>query len=119
MGIRMLYYRNFVGTPSAPGEMAVNFSFRDYLMAFRSGITLLAGHFFIPFMLLGIIGLVLRSRLWAVATVATAYVVLHFLVLPNWDERWFGVFYLAMALCAATGNARGWSAQQVPTAPIG
>jgi hypothetical protein len=24
-GIRMLYYRNFVGTPSAPAEMVVNF----------------------------------------------------------------------------------------------
>jgi hypothetical protein len=111
-GLQMLYYRNFVGTPMAPAEMVVNFSLRDYLTAFRSGITLAAAKFFIPFMLLGAIGFVLRSRLWVVAAVATAYVVLHFVVLPNWDERWFGVFYLAMSLCAATVDNSHWSTQQ-------
>jgi hypothetical protein len=29
-------------------------------------------------------------------------VCLHFIVLPNWQERWFGVFYLAMGVCAAS-----------------
>jgi hypothetical protein len=51
-GLRMLYYRNFIGTPSAPGEMTVTFSFRDYLVAFRSGITLMTNRFF-PFLLSG------------------------------------------------------------------
>ena len=101
-GIKMLYYRNFVGTPSAPGEMSVHFSFRDYLAAFRSGLTLAANSFLIPFLLLGTIGFIFNSRLRPVAAVAIAYVVLHFGVLPNWDERWFGVFYISMALCAAT-----------------
>ncbi|MFY9562027.1 MAG: hypothetical protein WAQ52_17475 [Terriglobales bacterium] len=117
-GIKMLYYRNFVGTPSAPGEMAVNFSFRDYLGALRSGLTLAADSYLIPFMLLGTIGLVLHSRLRVVAAVAMAYVALHFVVLPNWDERWFGLFYLSMALCAATsrpqGLVRATSEQPVP-----
>jgi hypothetical protein len=99
-GIRMLYYRNFVGVPYAPGEMTVSFTFRDYLRAFRSGVTLAADSFLIPFLLLGTIGAILHSRLRVVAAVATAYVVLHFIVLPNWDERWFGVFYLSMALSA-------------------
>lgn len=44
-GIKMLYYRNFVGVPIAPGEMTVQFSFRDYVAAFRSGITLAANSF--------------------------------------------------------------------------
>jgi cell division protein FtsX len=85
-------------------------------MAFRSGITLAAAKFFIRFMLLGTIGLVLSSKLWLVVVVATAYVVLHFVVLPNWDERWFGVFYLAMSLCAATVDTPCWSARQTPAA---
>ena len=36
-----------------------------------------------------------------VAGVTLAYVLLHFLVLPNWQHRWFGVFYLSMGLSAA------------------
>ncbi|HEY3972405.1 MAG TPA: hypothetical protein VGM18_05330 [Candidatus Sulfotelmatobacter sp.] len=59
-GIKMLYYRNFVGTPVAPAEMAVQFSARNYLAAFRSGITKVSESFFLPFLLLGTIGL--RSR---------------------------------------------------------
>jgi len=100
-GIRMLYYRNFVGVPVAPGEMTVQFSFHDYLAAFRSGITLVAGSFFVPFLLVGIGGFFGARRMRSVAVVAFAYVLLHFIALPNWQERWFGVFYLAMAVAAA------------------
>jgi hypothetical protein len=101
-GIKMLYYRNFVGAPVAPGEMTVDFSLRDYLRFFRSGLTLAAESYLIPFLLVGTIGFLLHSRLRVVAAVTTAYVALHFVVLPNWDERWFAVFYMSMALCAAT-----------------
>jgi len=106
-GISMLYYRNFVGTPVAPGEMTINFSLGDYLRFFRSGLTLAAESYLIPFLLLGTIGLLLRSRLRVVAAVTMAYVALHFVVLPNWDERWFAVFYISMVLCAATAMPRG------------
>jgi len=106
-GLRMLYYRNFIGTPSAPGEMTVTFSFRDYLVAFRSGITLMANRFFIPFLLLGTVGVALRSRLWVIGAITTGYVMLHFIVLPNWDERWFSIFYLTMVVCAATVRMQG------------
>jgi len=100
-GIKMLYYRNFVGVPIAPGEMTVQFSFRDYLAAFRSGMTLAAESFFLPFLLLGTIGVVSR-RMTALFVVTLTYVVLHFVVLPNWQERWVGLFYLSMGVCAAT-----------------
>ena len=105
----MLYYRNFIGTPSAPGEMIVTFSFRDYLVAFRSGITLMANRFFIPFLLLGTVGMALRSKLWVIGAITTGYVMLHFIVLPNWDERWFSIFYLTMVVCAATVRMQGSS----------
>ena len=100
-GIRMLYYRNFVSTPLAPAEMSIRFTFHDYLSAFRAGLTLVANSFFIPFLLLGTIGMAER-RMRLLFGVALAYVCLHFVILPNWQERWVGVFYLCCGICAAT-----------------
>jgi hypothetical protein len=104
-GIKMLYYRNFVGVPIAPGEMVIHFTFRDYLSAFRSGITLATGSFFLPFLLLGTFGLAF-SQARAIYAVTLSYVLLHFLVLPNWQERWVGIFYLTMVVCAAIPRSR-------------
>ena len=98
-GIKMLYYRNFIAVPLAPAEIAVQFSFRDYLTAFRSGVTLVFESFFLPFLLLGVISLT-SERARILFAVTLAYVILHFLVLPNWQERWVGVFYLSMTVCA-------------------
>ncbi|HET9305793.1 MAG TPA: hypothetical protein VFO46_07190 [Candidatus Sulfotelmatobacter sp.] len=106
-GIKMLYYRNFVGTPIAPAEMTIHFSFHDYLAAFRSGLTLALNSYLIPFLLLGFLGLG-AIRLRPLFGVALAYIGLHFIILPNWQERWFGVFYLCCGICAvvALKNAR-------------
>ncbi|MGD0567237.1 MAG: hypothetical protein ABSA78_02435 [Candidatus Sulfotelmatobacter sp.] len=103
-GIKMLYYRNFVGVPVAPGEMTVRFSLRDYLRALRAGVTLVSESFFLPFLVLGIIGAVAK-RMRALFAVTLAYVVLHFVVLPNWQERWVAIFYLSAAVCAAAAMA--------------
>ena len=100
-GIGMLYYRNFVGVPVAPAEMTAGLSLREYVAALRSGITLMAESFFLPFLLLGVIG-VAAKQMRVLFAVTLAYASLHFLVLPNWQERWFGVFYLSMGVCAAT-----------------
>lgn len=99
-GIQMLYYRNFVGTPIAPAETIVRFSFHDYLAAFRQGLGMLTRNFFIPFLLLGVISLA-SEKARPLLAVSLAYVVLHFLLLPNWEERWFGIFYLSVVVCAA------------------
>ncbi len=77
-GIQMLYYRNFIGTPMAPGEMVAHFSIRDYISAFRSGMTLVAGSFLLPFLLAGVSGLFGSTRVRAVVGVTMAYVLLHF-----------------------------------------
>lgn len=100
-GIGMLYYRNFKGVPVTPGEMTVHLSLKDYLSALRSGVSLMVESFFLPFLLLGTVGVVSR-RMRVLFAVATAYVCIHFLILPNWQERWFGLFYLSMGVCAAT-----------------
>jgi hypothetical protein len=99
-GMRMLYYRNFVGVPIAPGEMTAQFSFADYRAALRAGLTLASNSFFLPFLLLGTMGAVSR-RMRTLFVVTLGYVLLHFLVLPNWQERWFAIFYLSAGVCAA------------------
>jgi hypothetical protein len=102
-GIKMLYYRNFVGTPSAPAEMTVLFSFRDYLSGLRRGITLAADSFFFPFLLIGVTGLLCAPRSRTIFSISLSYAGLHFLLLPNWEERWFVLFYLSMGVVAAMG----------------
>jgi hypothetical protein len=101
-GFGMLYYRNFTGTPIFPGEMTVWLTWHDYLAAFRTGISRLAASFFLPFLLAGIGAFWSFSRLRAVLAVTMAYAALHFIVLPNWEERWFGVFYATVGLATAT-----------------
>lgn len=100
-GIRMLYYRNFVGVPVEPAQMTIQFSSRDYLAAFRSGITLVANSFFLPFLLVGVIG-TRQIKMRGLFAVSLAYVILHFIILPNWQERWVGIFYLCCAISASS-----------------
>jgi hypothetical protein len=100
-GITMLYQHTFLGTVLAPGEIVAHFSFRDYVSAFRMGITEWANSFFLPFLLLGMIG-AMYGRMRVMFAVTVAYTCLHFVALPNWEERYFGLFYLSMGVCAAT-----------------
>lgn len=99
-GIKMLYYRNFVGAPTAPAEMVVHFSVSAYLAAFRHGITLVLDSFFLPFLLLGALSID-EKRPRTLFAITAAYVLLHFVILPNWQERWVGIFYLSVLVCAA------------------
>jgi hypothetical protein len=104
-GFKMLYYRNFISVPFAPAEMVPAFSLRDYVAAFRSGVTLMMGSFFLPFLALGVIGLTTKHTRTLFA-VTSSYLLLHFAILPNWQDRWFGLFYLAMGVCAASSLRR-------------
>ena len=100
-GIKLLYQHTFSGTTIAPGEITPRFTFSDYVSAFRTGITQWTNSFFVPFLLLGMIGAI-SERMRILFLVAVAYACLHFVALPNWEERYFGVYYLAMGVCAAT-----------------
>ena len=106
-GMGMLYYRNFSGVPVAPGEMTVQFSARNYVSVLRSGITLMMESFFLPFLLLGTAGMASR-RMRGLFGATLAYVLLHFLILPNWQERWFGIFYLSATVCVAALAGAAW-----------
>jgi len=99
-GLAMLYYRNFVGTPVAPAEMVAHFSGAQYFHALRANLANISQGWLIPFLLLATIGLFRRSSLTPLSGIAVIYVALHFLILPNWVERWFVVAYIPMALSA-------------------
>jgi hypothetical protein len=101
-GWKMLYFRNFIGTPLAPAEVPVSFTWHDYVSAWRMGITGASASFFLPFLLLGIPGILFCRKMRLVGIVAIASAALHFAILPNWVERWFGVYYLVMPVCAAS-----------------
>jgi hypothetical protein len=45
---------------------------------------------------------VIEKELRALFAVMLAYVILHFVGLPNWQERWAALFYLVCGICAAT-----------------
>ncbi len=101
-GLRMLYYRNFIGTPIAPAETTASFSFMDYRAAFRKGIADALGGVLLPFLIAGTVGFRRCKRLRAFAIVTLAYAFLHFVLLPNWQDRWFAVLYLACGILAAS-----------------
>jgi len=99
-GLAMLYYRNFVDTPIAPAEMVVHFSKSDYLRAFREHLPSVLGGWVLAFLLLAVIGYQRRSRLTILSAIGLAYIALHYILLPNWWERWFVVAYIPMSLSA-------------------
>jgi hypothetical protein len=103
-GLAMLYYRNFVGTPIAPAEMVVHFLVPQYFHALRANLAVIFQGWLSPFLLLAMIGFFRRSSLAPLSLIAVAYVTLHFLILPNWVERWFVIAYIPMALSAVCVN---------------
>jgi hypothetical protein len=104
-GLKMLYYRSFMTVPVAPAEIVAQFSAHDYLKAVRSGLSVMVRSFFMPFLAFGII-CVTRGRMPALFTVSLSYAIFHFAIFPNWEERFVGVFYLSMGVCAASAIRR-------------
>ncbi|HVI08972.1 MAG TPA: hypothetical protein VND65_11850, partial [Candidatus Binatia bacterium] len=97
-GIQMLYYRNFIGMPIAPAEMTAHFTVAQYAHFFVSGYKDMLLSFVPLFAMLGLVGL---NRTTApLLGVAAAYAVLHYVILPNWIDRFMAFFYLATAMSA-------------------
>jgi 4-amino-4-deoxy-L-arabinose transferase-like glycosyltransferase len=111
-GIKMLYYRNFVGVPLAPAEMTVHISLRQYVSAFAAGIRAMVESYTTLVVLLGIAGWWLSPKARPLIAVSTASVILHYIILPNWQERWFGVFYLSMGIALVAALGAGFAGPQ-------
>jgi hypothetical protein len=100
-GIQMLYYRNFLGTPLAPAEMVAKFAAAEYLSAFLAGFKTMLTNFVPAFILLGLIGF--NKKTAPLLAIAATYAAVHYLILPNWIDRWMGVAYLIPCIAAASG----------------
>ncbi len=112
-GARMLYYRSFVGTPLAIGELVPRVGFRDYLAGLKSGISGLVHGSYIAFTLMGIVGVLRRPSYGIVglAAVTGAYAAAHFILLPNPETRYFGPFFAGMGIVLASTLS---AAQPIP-----
>jgi hypothetical protein len=70
--------------------------------------------------LLGGIGYTLSPASRRLAGIGFSYAILRYVLLPDWLDRWFGVFYLAMGITAVAGWQAGRGAGiAIPVFPVG
>jgi hypothetical protein len=99
----------------APGEMEAQFSFKDYVSAFGAGVTVAGKSFFLPFLLLGTIG-VISGQMRGLFSVASAYAGLHFVALPHSERDTSECFTLPWAYARRPRRELGNGVQgYVPT----
>ncbi|HLV85636.1 MAG TPA: hypothetical protein VKV39_01585 [Candidatus Sulfotelmatobacter sp.] len=106
-GRAMLYYRAFVAIPQAPGEYVAHFGWHDYFAALRRGTASVVHESFIPFALMGLVGWIRRptSGIVALITVSATYTATHFVLYPEPEERFCGVFFVGMGIALASALA--------------
>jgi hypothetical protein len=103
-GAKLLYYRAFIATPIAPGEMVAHFGFHDYIAALRSGVAVVLHGDFATFALMGLVGLLRRpSRaLLGLGAITVVYGAGRFVVFPLAEVRYFAPFFVAMGILLAS-----------------
>jgi hypothetical protein len=103
-GPRMMYYRAFIGTPSAPAEVVINFGFRDFLGGLRGGVAALIHGDFITFAMMGVVALLRRPRgaISGLMMVTVPYSAMRFLMYPLVEGRYYGLFFVVMGIALAT-----------------
>jgi len=103
-GPKVLFYRSFIEAPAAVGEITPRFGLSDYLQALKLAIANVVHGYYIPFALMGAVG-VLRPRSRAVVAVialTAIYTAAHLVIFPNPETRFFGPFFAAMGLALAS-----------------
>ena len=117
-GAKLLYYRAFIATPIAPGEMVAQFGFHDYIAALKSGLAVIVHGDFITFGLMGLVGLLRRPgrALLGLGAIAVVYSAGRFLVFPLAEGRYFGLFFVAMGILLASSLVSPRAASSTPTA---
>jgi hypothetical protein len=103
-GAKVLYYRSFIEAPIAVGEIVPVFGLREYLAALKAAISVVVHGAYVPFFLVGCVGL-LRWRSRAVVfplLVTTSYTIAHLVIFPNPEARFFGPFFVLAGLGLAS-----------------
>jgi hypothetical protein len=110
-GAKVLYYRSFVEAPIAVGEIVPHFGIAEYLAALKLCLSGVLHGMYIPFLLMGVVGVLRRAPLpiLAVATVTAVYTGAHLVIFPNPETRFFGPFFVAMGLALMSTLARAGS----------
>lgn len=114
-GIHMLYYDTFIGMPMAPGEMSAHFTLGQYARLFIDGYKEMLISFVPLFVLLGMIGW--NRKTAPLLGIATAYALIHYVILPNWVDRYMAVFYLVTAVAAVIATQSGRRGEQASLVP--
>ena len=98
-GAPMLYYR-IAHVPVAIGEIVPTFGIHDYLAALKTAISDVLHGSHIPFLLMGMVGLLHRPprRLVGLAATTIGYAAAHLIIYPVAEPRYLGVFFAAMAI---------------------
>lgn len=102
-GAKMLYYR-IEQAPVAIGEFVPSFGIHEYFAVLKMGISGALHGQYLPFLLMGIIGM-LRSRSRAIVeltAVVLVYATMHLIIYPVPEPRYFGLFFAVMviAMCS-------------------
>jgi hypothetical protein len=102
-GPRMLYYR-IEHVPSAIGEFIPVFGVHEYFGCLKRGVAGAWHSHFLPFLLMGLVGLLRRtSRAVVGLTVVTlVYTLAHLVSYPVPEARYFGLFFAAMGIAAGS-----------------
>ena len=110
-GANVLYYRSFVEPPVAVGEIVPHFGIADYLAALKACLSAALHGMYIPFVLMGVVGVLRRAPLpiLGVATATAIYTGAHLVIFPNPESRFFGPFFVAMGLALVSTLARSGS----------
>lgn len=118
-GPKMLYYR-IEHVPTAIGEFVPSFGVHDYLRDLRMGIAGALHGYYIPFILMGLVGLLRRASLAIVGlTIVTLlYAAAHLIIYPVAETRYFGVFFAAMGIATASAVSAKASERTAPAYPI-
>ena len=118
-GAKVLYYRSFVEPPIAVGEIVPRFGIHEYLTALKAGIGGALHGPYIPFLLMGIVGLLRRASRAVVGLIAVTvvYTAAHLIIFPNPEPRFFGAFFAAMGIALASTLFTS-SSEQLGTAQL-
>jgi hypothetical protein len=94
----------------APGEFVPTFTVGDYLHAFRNGLRTMIDRSLAVYLVRGAIGFKMIPEMRVPLLLCVAASVAHFVILPNFEFRYYALFYVLVAIAARTGFSRiRWS----------
>jgi hypothetical protein len=109
-GWKALYSHTFKYLEMAPGEFVPTFTVSDYLHAFRNGLRTMIDGSLTVYLVLGAIGFKMVPEMRVPLLLCVAASAAHFVIFPNFEFRYYALFYVLVAISACTAFSRiPWS----------